>query len=371
MSSTTPNNFKVEAVSNVGRSDVVSLIDKYAGVGDDLRTMDPVAIGTESMNSTMRIRIGDRAGHLEGYSNNRNTIAVGNKSGESSQGVYSVAIGDSAGQNNQDRFCVAVGTSAGYSSQGGSSVAVGKSAGESSQGNYSVAVGNQAGKSNQGNSSVAIGVIAGVSSQGNYSIAIGNLTGRTQQGAHSVAIGNNAAVINQGEYSFAVGVDAGQTSQGNECVAIGTRAGRTSQGVGTNVVETDPDTGEPVYEMVGFSVAIGDNAGQDNQGDYSVAIGNDAGLSNQGPTSIIINASRYPQDCTTAGSIVLNADTTAGDDELYTSPIDPSNEGFYVRPIRPHTYDPSTTHRVLFYDPNSHEIMYSDGTVIFTTTAPS
>ena len=87
---------------------------------------------------------------------------------------------------------------------------------------------------------------------------------------------------------MAVGREAGRENQGENSVAIGGDAGRVNQSSN--------------------SIALGVNAGQTNQGQYAIAIGNGAGRTNQ-----------------SSQSICLNASTTA---------LAATNQGFYARPVR-------------------------------------
>lgn len=72
------------------------------------------------------------------------------------------------------------------------------------------------------------------------------------------------------------------------------------------------------------SLAIGNNAGQTNQGINSIAIGNSAGQTNQGNNSVAIGNNAGVTD-QAANSIILNA---SGSD------LNSSNSGFFVNPIR-------------------------------------
>ena len=121
---------------------------------------------------------------------------------------------------------------------------------------------------------VVFGAQAGVNSTCNY---------------NSVAIGTFAGQTNQCQCAVAVGSQAGNHCQGQSAVAIGGFSGQCHQGQ--------------------YAVAIGHSAGQTNQGNNSVAIGLMAGSANQHTNSIIINA-------------------------VGCSPLNASNPGFYVAPVR-------------------------------------
>ena len=106
---------------------------------------------------------------------------------------------------------------------------------------------------------------------------------------------------------------------GTSSLAIGNSAGQSNQGIN--------------------SVAIGNSAGQSNQGDNSVAIGNTAGAINQAANSIILNASG--------------------------SDLNSSTSGFFVNPMRA-----SSGSKILTYDNATSEITY-DNTKTFVIDHPT
>ena len=83
-------------------------------------------------------------------------IALGVRSGNDTQNIYSIAIGYEAGQTSQGSHSVAIGRLSGNISQGSASVAIGEQAGQTSQGIASVAIGEEAGKTNQHDNSIVI-----------------------------------------------------------------------------------------------------------------------------------------------------------------------------------------------------------------------
>ena len=206
-----------------------------------------------------------------------------------------------------------------------STVHLGVNAGRYFQGGSAVALGAYAGQSNQGANAVAIGLEAGSGNQGANAVAIGLEAGYSSQGVSAVAIGESAGRINQSPNAIAIGPQAGQTSQGTYAVAIGQLAGNLYQSIG--------------------AISIGNKAGLDYQGINSIAIGNGAGEYAQGNNSIAIGykAGKYAQP---ANSIILNAST---------SPLDISNNGFYVRPVN----GPRSSSNVLSYDTTTNEIYYN------------
>lgn len=156
----------------------------------------------------------------------------------------------------------------------------------------------------------------------NNNIAIGSQAGTPNQGVNknTVAIGGGAGRGNQGQSSIAIGYVSGDQNQGANSISIGGNAAQANQ--------------------AGESVAIGFAAGQNNQGTGAIAIGTFAGQSNQAANSIALNA---------AGS---------------SSPLNPSNAGFYVNPIR----SASATSNLLYYNAGTKEVTTSTGGFVDLTT---
>jgi hypothetical protein len=255
-------------------------------------------------------------------------------------GFNNIAIGQQAGANNQQNYSLAIGSSAGANFQGYSAIAIGSGAAYSNQGQYAVAIGEGSGSQNQKDYATAVGFGAGGQSQGFNATAIGTYAGSYYQKDSAIAIGSNAGNYNQGVNAVAIGLAAGENSQGNNSIAIGTGAGENSQPANTIILnatgnklngvanQTDSfyvapvrnDTGnvtnalyyntatfELTYGPAGAGgatdwanigninnqygpqqIAIGQDAGEINQGTYAVAIGAAAGYQNQGQTAVAI-----------------------------------------------------------------------------------
>jgi hypothetical protein len=324
--------------------------------GNSNQGVRSVAIGDLSGNTLQGINciaIGNMAGQInQDNEGNGSSIAIGTEAGKSSQKSYSIALGSSAGQSNQKWSSVAIGPSAGNNNQGTLAVAIGANAGNTGQGDYSITIGNSAGQNTQEQYSVAIGHYAGFNEQKNESVAIGREAGASNQGSNSIAIGKFAGLTSQGGnigYSVAIGNSAGQTSQSEYSVAIGNVAGQNKQN----------DYSVAIGHYAGFneqkneSVAIGREAGASNQGSNSIAIGKFAGLSNQGGNtgySIAIGNSagvtNQPHK-----SIIINA----GEDALNGT----NSDALYINPIR---NDTSNSNRVLTYNSETNEVVYSNTT---------
>lgn len=147
--------------------------------------------------------------------------------------------------------------------------------------------------------------------------------------ANTLRTNDNTIILGQdadgGNYSVSVGYNAGNTNQGDGTVALGVDAGYQNQG--------------------NYSVAVGRIAGYQNQATQAVAIGFESGILNQGTNAIAIGY-RAGYSNQTAGSIVLNASGAAQNASV---------AGFFVNPIR------STANgRPLMYDNATKEISSSN-----------
>jgi hypothetical protein len=165
---------------------------------------------------------------------------------------------------------------------------------------------------------VAIGNNAGINQKGN-NVAIGNNACSNSQENGSVAIGENSAVT-QGSNCVAIG--AGSQSNritGDSCVAIGKDAqyGDSAQLGGNNVAIGARTQYNPKPFQSG-SVAIGYEAGFQNQGNYAIAIGVQAGRINQADNSIIITTNGYNSAIgNDAGTYIDPIRNVSGDYGLY------------------------------------------------------
>ena len=197
-------------------------------------------------------------------------------------------------------------------------IAIGISAGNVSQQQKSVAIGYDAGKSYQTAQAIAIGFAAGYNQQKSNAVAIGSSSGYNNQSGKCIAVGYNAGGSNQGvddpdaDPAIAIGSNAGATNQGAGGIAIGTQAGNNSQ-----------------YSQ---AIAIGSGAGRTRQGTGSIAIGTRAGYTDQPANSIVLNASTY----------TLNGSTA---------------EAFYVAPVRIN----NAITLALGYDATNKEIVTTTG----------
>ena len=260
--------------------------------GNDNQGVYAIAMGTDAgyeYQGNKAIAIGQESG--KAYQGAQ-AIAMGWKAAITSQGEYSIAMGTYAGFENQGNQCIAMGYNAGRTNQENRTIAMGFQAGWKDQSNNSIAMGTEAGYNNQGVFSVAMGFQAGEHNQDSNSIAIGNMAGWNDQSYNSVAIGNLAGNANQSYSSIAIGDEAGTTNQGHTSIAMGYQAGMTGQtfdslAIGLRAGHINQGRKDETYGP-GSALAIGFDAGYDNQGFRSIAMGLEAGYNNQRHTSIAI-----------------------------------------------------------------------------------
>jgi hypothetical protein len=311
--------------------------------GNTLQGLGSIAMGSSAgtvNQGSGSLALGNNAGNsLQGSG----SIALGSYAGQSLQGLGSIAMGDSAGQFNQSNNSIAIGSSTGGSAQGSDCIAIGSSAGNVGQGQGSIAFGSLAGQFNQGVGSMAFGFNAGNNDQQAGSIAFGASAGETTQGTESIAFGPGAGRFEQQSNSLAFGSNAGSISQGERSVAIGNSSGRFSQGSFCVAL----GDGSGFTDQSNNAIAIGLSAGKTKQGGSAIAIGSDCAINDQGRAAIAIGTNAV-QDGQRDNSICLNATL---------NPIDVSNQGLYIQPIR----GPITTSNTLFYDDTGGEITYGPG----------
>jgi hypothetical protein len=150
---------------------------------------------------------------------------------------------------------------------------------------------------------------------------------------------------NSGPTTIALGQNAGFDGQGNAAIAIGKNAGQGGQGAAS--ITIGEDAGGNTTQGAN-AVAIGKSAGFDAQGDDAIAIGTRAGLTNQGDYAVAIgnNAGVTNQG---NNSIILNA-TGANLNQTTANT-------FTVAPVR---NDTSNIAEVMFYNATSKEVTYGN-----------
>ena len=132
----------------------------------------------------------------------------------------------------------------------------------------------------------------------------------------------------KGDNNVAIGSDAGRNNQGTSAVAIGMQAGLNNQGQ--------------------ESIAIGKYAGFASQGTGSIAIGSNAAAQSLGEYSIAIGANAGGASPLPANTIFVNAN---GQDS--NTPKEP---GFYINKI--YSKENIDGYYPLYYNPNNNNIIH-------------
>jgi hypothetical protein len=157
------------------------------------------------------------------------------------------------------------------------------------------------------------------------------------------SFGSNIVITQTGS-RIAIGNDAGVENQGEDTIAIGGAAGYDSQSGGAVAIGNFAGSDHQGVN----SVAIGVGAGQNTQNSYAIAIGSGAGSDNQGFQSIAIGRLAGDAD-QHANTIVLNATGTA----LNTI----QEESLYIAPVR-HLPVPGVCN-VMIYNSDTSEVSYT------------
>jgi hypothetical protein len=148
--------------------------------------------------------------------------------------------------------------------------------------------------------------------------------------------GQYMAIITNGTTNVYYSTNYGSTFTG---LTIGSTA-MTTCAISADGSYITVSNGTTVYQLNnnsnGFSLALGNKAGQQNQGQNAIAIGNFAGQINQSANSIVLNAS---------GSV-----------------INPCMQGFYVAPIAQYTASSSTTFGLLAYGTDNQVVQFGSMT---------
>lgn len=188
------------------------------------------------------------------------------------------------------------------------------------------------------------------------------LTTDSGQPFYGVRIGPGATAANipgAARDTVAIGRNAGNDNQGDNAIAIGQAAGNLNSGAYSVAIGTVAGANAQGQE----AVAIGHEAGRENQSTLAVAIGSYAGYNNQGARSIAIGqlAGNNAQGATAiaigygagqnnqpTNSIILNANGT--------TILDATNSGFYVMPVR---NDTGNTTNAVYYNTTTKELTYT------------
>ena len=229
-----------------------------------------VAIGTNAVSGSFSGMTADGNGGVVVIGGGKNSVSVGNNA--NARGDSSIALGDGAvvkndGANTALNYnSMAIGTEAGTVASN-NAMAIGNRASVSQNSHSAIAVGDgaQAGKeaataigkeaAANGKNSLAAGTSA--VAEGENAVSIGQ--GTEAKGGNAVAIGNASQTA--GDNSVAVGNEA--SAKAVKSVSIGIGAGKNMAG--------------DVLGTKGSHVSIGDEAGQNVDGQHDIAIGTKAG----------------------------------------------------------------------------------------------
>ena len=229
-----------------------------------------VAIGTNAVSGSFSGMTADGNGGVVVIGGGKNSVSVGNNA--NARGDSSIALGDGAVVKNDgantalNHNSMAIGTKAGTVASN-NAMAIGNRASVSQNSHSAIAVGDgaQAGKeaataigkeaAANGKNSLAAGTSA--VAEGENAVSIGQ--GTEAKGGNAVAIGNASQTA--GDNSVAVGNEA--SAKAVKSVSIGIGAGKNMAG--------------DVLGTKGSHVSIGDEAGQNVDGQHDIAIGTKAG----------------------------------------------------------------------------------------------
>lgn len=216
-----------------------------------------------------------------------------------------------------------------------------------------------------GKATVGSGYALDVSGNANVSSAL-SVT-NILNSSPGIAIGEGAGGINatnpQSQNSIAIGFDAGNDNQHTCAIAIGEGAGQYRQR--HNSVAVGYQSGQ--YDQSLNSVAIGIESGFQNQGTNCVAIGAGSGRTNQSSNSTALGAgagflNQHDQ------TIIISGLGNLGSVNSSTT------NAFYIAPVRNVIAPaPNATNYSLTYDTSTNEIYYSGSnwTLSDTTTTSS
>jgi hypothetical protein len=166
-----------------------------------------------------------------------------------------------------------------------------------------------------------------------------------------------ATTLRTAEPKLALGQNAGQTNQGISAIALGFSAGQNNQGMSAVAIGVNAGNisqggstvaigeGAGATSQSGDAVAVGAGAGNNSQGLRGIALGAEAGEINRGANAIAIGY-KAGETGQTAGSIVINASGVA---------LNGSTAGLYIDPIRSTT----SAARPVVYDSGTKELFYT------------
>lgn len=236
--------------------------DYIAGFIGDVNTTFGSMAGFNLSTGTGNAFFGTASG-LDNTNGNDNTF-FGSGSGQTSTGDNNTFVGSSAGAigavgNNNSAF----GMRAGYGNTGNDNVFVGYFAGVNNLTDQGVFIGAQAGVSNTtGQANTFIGYTSGLTnSSGQFNTYLGSYSGQAGNGNNNVFVGYLSGYFATSSNTVAIGANAGVNNQANDNVFVGYASGSTNT-AGTQ------------------NSFFGSNAGNNNTGNYNTFLGFQAGSAN-------------------------------------------------------------------------------------------
>ena len=292
-----------------------------------------VAIGTNAVSGSFSGMTADGDGGTVVVGGGKNSVSVGNNA--NARGIASIALGDGAvvkndGANTALNYnSMAIGTEAGTVASN-NAMAIGNRASVSKNSHSAIAVGDgaQAGKeaataigkgaAANGKNSLAAGTSA--VAEGENAVSIGQ--GTEAKGGNAVAIGNASQTA--GDNSVAVGNEA--SAKAVKSVSIGIGAGKNMAGDALGTKGSHVSIGDEAGQNVDgqHDIAIGTKAGGNVASNYNIAIGTEAGT-NMGTAgnpstgknvSIGYNANKNDNLVARLQSTAVGSHTQAADDAL-------------------------------------------------------
>ena len=292
-----------------------------------------VAIGTNAVSGSFSGMTADGDGGPVVLGGGKNSVSVGNNA--NARGIASIALGDGAvvkndGANTALNYnSMAIGTKAGTVASN-NAMAIGNRASVSKNSHSAIAVGDgaQAGKeaataigkeaAANGKNSLAAGTSA--VAEGENAVSIGQ--GTEAKGGNAVAIGNASQTA--GDNSVAVGNEA--SAKAVKSVSIGIGAGKNMAGDALGTKGSHVSIGDEAGQNVDgqHDIAIGTKAGGNVASNYNIAIGTEAGT-NMGTAgnpstgknvSIGYNANKNDNLVARLQSTAVGSHTQAADDAL-------------------------------------------------------
>ena len=292
-----------------------------------------VAIGTNAVSGSFSGMTADGNGGVVVIGGGKNSVSVGNNA--NARGDSSIALGDGAVVKNDgantalNHNSMAIGTKAGTVASN-NAMAIGNRASVSQNSHSAIAVGDgaQAGKeaataigkeaAANGKNSLAAGTSA--VAEGENAVSIGQ--GTEAKGGNAVAIGNASQTA--GDNSVAVGNEA--SAKAVKSVSIGIGAGKNMAGDALGTKGSHVSIGDEAGQNVDgqHDIAIGTKAGGNVASNYNIAIGTEAGT-NMGTAgnpstgknvSIGYNANKNDNLVARLQSTAVGSHTQAADDAL-------------------------------------------------------